>query len=115
MGFISFLPACNLVMDVLFLADLSGSNSQHYETMRDFIIEVGENLNIGWNKSHFSYLPYAEYPVPRTDGLDLFDNVQIKSLTDPTKEQVKSYLTNVIHATSAGMGKKEHYVQSSPF
>lgn len=109
MDSVSFFTACSLVMDVLFIADLSGSNNQHYDTMKDFIIEIGENLNIGWNRSHFSYLPYAEYPVPRTDKLDFFDNVQIRSLTNPTKEQVTSYLTNVVHPTSQGMGKKERY------
>ena len=84
-------------MDVLFVVDMSGSNQDHTQVMTDFILELGANLNIAWNKTHFAYFPFAYNYSALEGGDDMLVNKRIKALPDPTKEQVQDYLKAMIN------------------
>ena len=85
-------------MDVLFVVDLSGSNTQQWDIMKDFIIQTTSFLNIAYNKTRFAYFPFATDYVALDSGDDLFMNKYIKTMANPTKEEVAEYIKKVVHS-----------------
>ena len=100
-------------MDVLFVVDLSGSNTQkipdtninNYDLIRDLIGEIAENLNVASNHTHLAYTPYAQTFGERADKNDLFDNLLIQEITTPDNEKVRNYLNQTMHQNVGSTGK----------
>ena len=108
-----YFKACKTVMDVLFVVDLSGSNTQmvpdtdinNYDLIRNLIGELAEYLNVAWNNTHLAYTPYAQTFGQREDKNDLFDNLLIREIASPDKEKVRNYLNHTMHQSVGGTGE----------
>ena len=100
-------------MDVLFVVDLSGSNTKiipdtninNYDLIKNLFGELAENLNVAWNRTRLAYTPYAETYGVRADNNDRFDNLLVREIDVPDKEKVRNYLNHTMHQNVGSTGK----------
>lgn len=79
-------------MDVSFVVDMGGLLEDHFAKVKDFIIETARYLNLGANKTHFSYVPYSTIAHDIADAK--FNNIKMKALTDA--DGVNEFLEEII-------------------
>lgn len=71
---------------------MGGILEENFAKVKDFIIETCKYLNLGANKTHFSYVPYSTQPHEVPFGK--FDNLKMKALYN--SKGVVDYLQDVI-------------------
>lgn len=79
-------------MDISFVVDMGGVLEDNFVKVKNFIIETSKYLNLGANKSHFSYVPYSTVAHDLADAK--FNNIKMKALTDA--QGVEEFLNGII-------------------